>query len=126
MLNSQPRKAVHRPSSLTVPELEETKRSILNTLISPHSRRSYATLQHSAEYDPFVDPSCTEPTIDQTFAPVRNWDRPQPSSLSQQIHNDPIPGILLRRTTQWGDGPYSFSQHRRGMCGHHGGVGKWL
>lgn len=24
------------------------------------------------------------------------------------------------------DGSYSFSQHRRGTCSHHGGVGAWL
>lgn len=24
------------------------------------------------------------------------------------------------------DGSYSFSQHRRGTCSHHGGVGTWL
>lgn len=24
------------------------------------------------------------------------------------------------------DGTYSFSQHRRGTCSHHGGVGVWL
>lgn len=25
-----------------------------------------------------------------------------------------------------GDGSYSFSQHHRGTCSHHGGVFKWL
>ena len=25
-----------------------------------------------------------------------------------------------------GDGTYSFSQHRRGTCSHHGGVAEWL
>jgi hypothetical protein len=25
-----------------------------------------------------------------------------------------------------GDGSYSFSQHRRGTCSHHGGVAAWL
>ena len=24
------------------------------------------------------------------------------------------------------DGSYSFSQHRRGTCSHHGGVGSWM
>ena len=56
MLKSQPRKAVHRPTSLTVPELEETKRSILNTLISPHSRRSYDQAISS-----FIIWYCSEP-----------------------------------------------------------------
>jgi hypothetical protein len=29
-------------------------------------------------------------------------------------------------TAQCRDGSYSFSQHRRGTCNHHGGVAKWL
>jgi hypothetical protein len=29
-------------------------------------------------------------------------------------------------TAQCGDGTYSFSQHGRGTCSHHGGVATWL
>lgn len=29
-------------------------------------------------------------------------------------------------TARCGDGSYSFSQHHRGTCSHHGGVGSWL
>jgi hypothetical protein len=29
-------------------------------------------------------------------------------------------------TAQCRDGSYSFSQHRRGTCSHHGGVSRWL
>lgn len=29
-------------------------------------------------------------------------------------------------TAQCRDGSYSFSQHRRGTCNHHGGVARWL
>ena len=29
-------------------------------------------------------------------------------------------------TAQCRDGSYSFSQHHRGTCSHHGGVAKWL
>jgi len=29
-------------------------------------------------------------------------------------------------TAQCQDGSYSFSQHRRGTCNHHGGVVRWL
>jgi hypothetical protein len=29
-------------------------------------------------------------------------------------------------SAQCRDGSYSFSQHRRGTCSHHGGVGVWL
>jgi hypothetical protein len=29
-------------------------------------------------------------------------------------------------TAQCGDGTYSFSEHHRGTCSHHGGVASWL
>lgn len=29
-------------------------------------------------------------------------------------------------SAQCSDGSYSFSQHRRGTCSHHGGVAAWL
>ncbi|PKD40500.1 hypothetical protein CWO84_09880 [Methylomonas sp. Kb3] len=29
-------------------------------------------------------------------------------------------------SAQCRDGSYSFSQHRRGTCSHHGGVSQWL
>ena len=41
----------------------------------------------------------------------------QPSS-----HTSPPSGA----TALCRDGTYSFSQHRRGSCSHHGGVSKWL
>ena len=37
----QPRKSVSCSSSLTVPELEQSKTTVLNMLASAHSRRSY-------------------------------------------------------------------------------------
>jgi hypothetical protein len=35
------RKSVRRSATLTIPELEQSKASVLNTLPSAHSRRSY-------------------------------------------------------------------------------------
>lgn len=29
-------------------------------------------------------------------------------------------------TARCGDGSWSFSEHHRGTCSHHGGVGRWL
>ncbi|MGV7959743.1 DUF3761 domain-containing protein [Photorhabdus tasmaniensis] len=29
-------------------------------------------------------------------------------------------------TARCRDGSFSYSQHRRGTCSHHGGVDKWL
>lgn len=51
------------------------------------------------------------------------------NSSGQQVHgpahtvNNLIPAGA---TAQCRDGSYSFSQHHRGTCSHHGGVEKWL
>ena len=41
MSKKQQRKSVSRSATLTIPELEQSKAAVLNTLASPHSRRSY-------------------------------------------------------------------------------------
>ncbi len=34
-------------------------------------------------------------------------------------------GVPAGATAHCGDGSYSFSQHHRGTCSHHGGVAEW-
>lgn len=41
MSKKQQHKPVHRSSTLTIPELEQSKAAVLNTLASTHSRRGY-------------------------------------------------------------------------------------
>jgi hypothetical protein len=41
----------------------------------------------------------------------------------ERTHGNVIPAGA---TAQCRDGTYSFSQHRRGTCSHHGGVARWL
>ena len=41
MSKKRQRKSVGRTASLTIPELEQSKAAVLNTLASVHSRRSY-------------------------------------------------------------------------------------
>ena len=54
----QPRKSVSCSSSLTVPELEQSKTTVLNMLASAHSRRSY---KHAIEK--FISWYCSEPRL---------------------------------------------------------------
>jgi SH3-like domain-containing protein len=48
------------------------------------------------------------------------------------VDGDRIPSPVFTKsppagaTARCGDGSYSFSQHRRGTCSHHGGVAEWL
>jgi hypothetical protein len=41
MSMQQQRKSVSRSTALTIPELEQSKAAVLNTLASTHSRRKY-------------------------------------------------------------------------------------
>jgi len=54
----QPRKSASCSESLTVPELEQSKATVLNTLPSTHSRRSY---KHAIEK--FIAWYCSEPRL---------------------------------------------------------------
>jgi hypothetical protein len=37
-----------------------------------------------------------------------------------------VGGVPAGATARCRDGTYSFSEHRRGTCSHHGGVATWL
>jgi hypothetical protein len=54
----QPRKSASCTASLTVPELEQSKTTVLNMLASAHSRRSY---KHAIEE--FIAWYCSEPRL---------------------------------------------------------------
>lgn len=58
MSKKQQRKSARRSTSLTIPELEQSKTAVLNTLASAHSRRSY-------EYaiEEFIAWYCAEPRL---------------------------------------------------------------
>ncbi|HKV42926.1 MAG TPA: DUF3761 domain-containing protein [Blastocatellia bacterium] len=43
--------------------------------------------------------------------------------VHRPVHADRAPAGA---TAQCVDGSYSFSQHHRGTCSHHGGVARWL
>jgi site-specific recombinase XerC len=51
-------KSASRSASLTIPELEQSKTTVLNTLASTHSRRSY---RHAIEK--FIAWYCSEPRL---------------------------------------------------------------
>jgi site-specific recombinase XerD len=58
MPKKQQRKSVSRSAALTIPELEQSKAAVLNTLASPHSRRSYA-----CAIERFIAWYCDEPRL---------------------------------------------------------------
>ena len=58
MIKQRPRHSNHKPRHLTLPELEQSKTSVLNTLGSMQSRRSY---QHAM--DEFIAWHCSEPRL---------------------------------------------------------------
>src|SRR5713101_10214262 len=58
MSKRQQRKSVSRSAALTIPELEQSKAAVLNTLASPHSRRSYGYA-----IEKFMAWYCSEPRL---------------------------------------------------------------
>ncbi len=50
------------------------------------------------------------------------------NSEGQRIHSPAYSngGVPAGATAKCRDDTYSFSQHRRGTCSHHGGVDQWL
>lgn len=50
MSKKQQRKSVSRSAALTIPELEQSKAAVLNTLASPHSRRPMSTLSKDSSF----------------------------------------------------------------------------
>jgi hypothetical protein len=70
-------------------------------------------------------------------APPQTQTSPQPSGLSNDNHYLNSEGesvhspaysnsVPAGATAQCSDGTYSFSEHARGTCSHHGGVAQWL
>jgi hypothetical protein len=58
MSKKQQRKCVSRSATLTIPELEQSKAAVLNTLASAHSQRSY---KYAIER--FIAWYCDEPRL---------------------------------------------------------------
>jgi integrase len=58
MSKKHQRKSVSRSAALTIPELEQSKAAVLNTLASPHSRRSYG-----CAIERFIVWYCGEPRL---------------------------------------------------------------
>jgi uncharacterized protein DUF3761/SH3 domain-containing protein len=75
----------------------------------------------------------TTTTTERADSPVTS-SRTRPSTSRSYINVDgeriPSPVFSEERpagaTARCRDGSYSFSQHRRGTCSHHGGVAVWL
>jgi Protein of unknown function (DUF3761)/Bacterial SH3 domain len=76
----------------------------------PNSEAKSLPQQHSTQETP---PS----TYGRSYINVDGQRIPSPV-----FSNRPPAGAAAR----CGDGSYSFSQHRRGTCSHHGGVAEWL
>ncbi len=80
-----------RPNTLTIPELEQSKAAVLNTLASVHSRRSYAFANrqvHSlvlqrAQVDVQSRRSCPVPVTPGRSQSVRLYDQFAPLSYPE-------------------------------------------
>ena len=65
----------------------------------------------------------TLPSKDTTLSNDNYYINVDRNKVHSPAYSDSVPvGV----TAQCADGTYSFSQHRRGTCSHHGGVARWL
>jgi hypothetical protein len=86
----QPRKFDSCSASLTVPELEQSKETVLNMLASAHSRRSY---KHAIEK--FIAWYCSEPRLgfgsEDSSADLRQCAQNTPSkqAINKTLNSDP-------------------------------------
>jgi len=68
------------------------------------------------------------PTTSTTTRTLSN-DNTYTNSDGNTVHSPAYPSdgqAPAGATAQCRDGTYSFSQHHRGTCSHHGGVARWL
>jgi hypothetical protein len=89
MVSQTPTEYGLRPNTLTIPELEQSKAAVLNTLASVHSRRSY-----TFAIDRFIAWYCSEPRL--TFnraVVVRYRSHLEALSLSASTTNSHLSAI---------------------------------
>ena len=105
-------KSTSRPATLTIPELEQSKTAVLNTLASQHSRRSYeyAIGRSIAWY-------CGEPRL--TFR--RNPAHTRPMATSPLRRTDPISESALAMVPANWDPFFRMRQGIRALLQRHGG-----
>lgn len=106
--------------------------SSLNTIPSVTPVPSYETLNsNSVVSNSLVQPQSglsTLPTLpttqqDSGLSNDNHYINVDGNSIHSPAYSNSVP---VGATAQCRDGTYSFSQHRRGTCSHHGGVTQWL
>ena len=117
------------PSQLTDAERIEVQRAAhlrnYNNCLHGHSGCDSSQLTASekesvAKGEP--DNASATPTPAQKTTPHFYTNR-DGQRVQSPTHSESVPPGASARCR---DGTYSFSQHRRGTCSHHGGVARWL
>ncbi|CAN5722405.1 hypothetical protein BH11PAT2_BH11PAT2_09360 [soil metagenome] len=108
------------------------------TPVAPTSVQSAAAIQAVQPSSAVVSQTrAVQPAPKQVVQTSAAVDQPADSGLSNDNHYVNSSGNTVHSpaysdtvppgaSAQCGDGTYSFSQHRRGTCSHHGGVAQWL
>ncbi|MRH89824.1 DUF3761 domain-containing protein [Nocardia sp. SYP-A9097] len=68
-------------------------------------------------------PATAAPVLMEASCPAADYENVDGNCVQRPIQSDTAPNGA---TARCGDGTYSFSQHHRGTCSHHGGVSQWL
>lgn len=85
-------------------------------------QETVAALRTPATRAPTAVPSSTEVPIASPTATIVVV----PTAVPTMRPPTPLPQHPAGATALCRDGTYSYSQHRRGTCSHHGGVAQWI
>jgi hypothetical protein len=92
----------------------------------PHAE-TYVPKVSTPKLSPVVPkPVVSQPVSRPVSAPLSN-DNYYINVDGNRVHSPAYSeSVPVGASARCGDGTYSFSQHRRGTCSHHGGVMQWL
>lgn len=103
--------------------------TLVATACSPTDGSQAATNSVSDPYTPTASQTAYgQPRVDDR-AETLSYDDHYRAASGDEVHSPAYTGdgsIPAGASAQCRDGTFSFSEHRRGTCSHHGGVARWL
>ena len=109
-----------QPPAPTVVEAVATS-SDSHEVVLPSQEMATSTLVEKEKHEQATNTPSTKPDLSN--------DRSYTNISGERVHApayDLDGDVPAGASARCGDGTYSFSQHHRGTCSHHGGVSQWL
>jgi len=91
-------------------------------VLAPAQARGHSSFGHSSSYHSSHSTYHSYSPKTYTTRSSSYYVNSSGHSVHRPVHTSHAP---KHWTAQCNDGSYSFSEHRRGTCSHHGGVSNW-